>query len=111
MAYSSTNPLSAVMDTGLVGAVWRYVSSHASSEIADVPAFFKGVGIGSRGLNGLGVKVGDSVLLVGSSISPIPGESVWTSVLSLTADQASTIASTGYSASYDATCGGFTVST
>lgn len=120
MAYSSTNPPVAIMDSGITGAVWKYTSSDVSSDIATVVGstdannpigYFRAVGAGSRGGSGIGMKLGEAVLCQASSLAVIPFEAVWMTVIASTPNVLSTIAASGYSAAYDVSVGTGTNST
>jgi hypothetical protein len=104
MAYSSTNP-PLMIDDGLgpnCPRTFSYQSTHTSTEIL-ATGFFVGVGAGSRGLYGVGMRVGDLLVNRASTDSSIGGRVTWHSVISATADQASTLASSGWVAAYNAT--------
>lgn len=107
MAYSSTNPPRQIVEGGFVhgkGSVYLYSSSHASSDYTTT-GFFAGAGHGSRNhsAGNVGMRVGDLVVCVGTTNAPTPGYVTWHSVVSATANQASTTASTGYNAAFDIT--------
>lgn len=102
MAYSSTNPPIRAIDSGIVGNIYRYRSTHTSTEIL-ATGFFTGCGAGSRNSYGIGMTPGDVLINIASTDAAIPGRVTMHSVLSATADQASTSASTGWNAAYNVT--------
>lgn len=104
MAYSSTSPIILVSDSvgPLAPRTFSYSSTHSSTEVT-ATGFFVGVGSGSRGLNGVGLRVGDFVVCRSSTDSSAPGGVSWHSCIATTADNASTSASTGWNSAYNAT--------
>ncbi len=112
MAYSSTNPARAILQLGFAGGgtMFRYVSTHNSTQVGGVTGFFAGCGAGSaEGSNSatppsnVGMRVGDLVICSESTGGGTPGRTFMGMVISSTADQASTIAATGWNAKYDVT--------
>lgn len=114
MAYSTTNPL-ALMSEGYsddLPRMWFWQSTHASTDFAlrsstlgssaDVGVgFFTGIGQGSRGLTGLGVRLGDVMLHVsqanqGTTDIPIYGITTLHSVIDSTPNCSTTLSSVGF---------------
>jgi hypothetical protein len=115
MAYSSTNPVFQLNPGNLVNgknAMWLYQSTHDSTGIIGT-GFFSGCGYGGRAptqssssyaANQIpGLQIGDIVLNISSTDALVPGRVTLHSVLSSTADQASTSASSGWGTRYDVT--------
>ena len=102
MAYSSTNPPQIILQSMSGPSVFVYTSTHDSSDTA-VTGFFEGIGANSRGNYNLGAAVGDIFFTVASTGASQPGEVVAHSVISATADQASTLGATGWNTAYDIT--------
>jgi hypothetical protein len=104
MAYSSTGPLILVSEGISTDAprTFAYSSTHTSTEVTGT-GFLTGVGAGSRGLNGLGLRVGDLVMCRASTGSATPGGVSWHSCISSTADNASTSASSGWNSAFNCT--------
>lgn len=104
MTYSSTNPPAILSDSGIGNGprLFQYASTHNSTEIL-ATGFFTGAGAGSRGGYDIGMRVGDLLINVASTGAAIPGRVTMHSVVSATADQASTTASTGFKTSYNVT--------
>jgi hypothetical protein len=96
----TTQPSSGVVGGG--HQHWTYSSSDSAVTIA-AAGYFTGVGYRSRGLAGLGMKLGDLVLNIESSAGAIPGRATWHSVTASSANVASTSASSGFSAAYNVT--------
>jgi hypothetical protein len=97
MAFSSTS-LYMLRDGSLTngrGAEWRYDTADSTGTVFGA-GYFLAVMRGSRGLEGRGVSTGDTVLIVHGSSAFSMG--VFTAS---TADQASTLASTGWGAAYN----------
>jgi len=98
MAFSSSN-LSQTAHGGLTGGqngLWTYVTSDSTATTHGT-GYFAGVGRGSRGAHGAGLSTGDFVLcLHGSTAATL------SFVSASTANQASTSASTGWGAAYNA---------
>ena len=116
MAYSSSN-VRKLLDGGIFGSsasgpssVWLYRSTAASTEAATT-GYFARAGIGSRSLtsqlaDNVGMRVGDVVIIAESTDGATPGRTTPHSVISATANQASTTASTGWNTGYDVTISG-----
>jgi hypothetical protein len=116
MAFSSTG-LRLAVDGNLLnsqGAVWHYLSADAASAVAGTGYFTRqGYGsrypsslLGSTTLDGAlrapaSMRVGDLVCVTETTNGANPGRITWHTVLSATADQASTSASTGFAAGYN----------
>ncbi len=90
--------------------VWRYSSSDSSTAISGVAGYFTGQGFGGRtGPNStspppVGMRLGDLVIHTETSAGATPGKATLMSVTGSTADQASTLSSSGYNnAKYDVT--------
>lgn len=84
--------------------IFSYQSSHGSTEIL-ATGFFTGVGFGSRGSGNQGIQLGD-IIINRASTNPntgIAGRVTMHSVIASSANVASTLASSGYGASYDCT--------
>lgn len=104
MAFSSTN-LMQVTPGSLAngaGAMWHYRSSDASTDVA-AAGYFAGAGRGSRGSAGMGMTLGDVVIVSESSGGGTPGRTTMHAVKASTANQASTSSSTGWGAAYNVT--------
>ena len=119
MAYDpASNPARKVADLGITGnssganAIFLYESSHSSTSIATSTAggFFTGAGAGSR-TPGAGMQLRDLVCCRESSAGTFPGKVTWHSVIGSTADQASTLAATGWGAAYNASISTYGIST
>jgi hypothetical protein len=109
MAYSSTNAPRKILDTGIAsaGSMWVYRSTHSSTMVI-ATGFFASAGVGSRstannGAGNVGMRVGDLVLCQETTDGTVPGRVTHHSVIGATADQASTLAATGYRAGYNVT--------
>jgi hypothetical protein len=103
MSFSSSG-LRKIVDGGLTDgtATWLYRSSDPSTAVK-ATGYFAGCGSGSRGANAFGMKVGDVVICAENSAGATPGRTTMHSVITSTANVASTSASSGFSASYDVT--------
>jgi hypothetical protein len=97
MAFSSTS-LYQISEGNFLngrGATWRYDTADSTGTVFGT-GYFAAVMRGSRGLEGRGVSTGDIVHIVHGSSAFTLG--VFTGS---TANQASTVASTGWDAAYD----------
>lgn len=108
MAYSSSN-VRMILELGFAsgGSMYLHSSSDPSTDIA-ATGFFAGAGAGGKPLLSdsakmLGMKYGDIVLHRESSGGATPGRMTMHSVVGSTANQASTLASTGFNTLYDVT--------
>lgn len=65
MAYSSTNPVNKILNTGIAsgGSLYTYASTHVHSVIEGAN-FFAGCGYGSPGNSAVGMQVGDLLMAV-----------------------------------------------
>lgn len=81
---------------------WYYGSSDDSTSIA-AAGYFAGCGVGSRGNNAIGMRIGDILTNVESSGGANAGRVTVHSVKASSADQSSTTASTGFNTSYNIT--------
>jgi hypothetical protein len=78
-------------------------STLTSSQVADTGRW-AAMGYGSRNLVGPGMRVGDLVCHAGATASSSkPGYVSWHQVVGSTADQASTLAATGWAANFNLT--------
>lgn len=111
MSYSADTPARKILDIGFAsaGSIFIYSSTHTAVEVA-ATGFFAGAGAGGNQAYGstgtaagIGMRVGDVVLCVESSGGGTPGRATWHGVTGSTANQASTIASTGFNAQYNVT--------
>lgn len=100
MSYDSSK-LKAIAGLGIgSGSMFLYSSTQKSSDVT-VTGFFASAGAASRNPAG-GMKPGDIVLVQESTNSPgTPGRVTLHSVVSCTANQASTSSSTGWGAGYN----------
>jgi hypothetical protein len=108
MAYGSSNPAIMMLDgfgqPGAAGGaprIFAYSSTHNSTDIL-ATGFFAACGDGSR-LGSIGMRPGDLLLNRASTGASIPGRVTTHSVISSTANVASTVASSGWNAAYDCT--------
>jgi len=119
MAFSLTG-LSLIVEGGFSGTaprMWHYKSADAAGTVAGT-GYFARMGEGSRWPSSLanttsgnegglrapaGLRVGDLMLVQETTGGANPGRTTLHSVLSATADQASTSASTGFAAGYNCT--------
>jgi hypothetical protein len=105
MAYDVTK-LDKILDIGFSSpkAVWRYNSSDSAVDIA-VTGYFAGAGAGSNPAGSSipvpGVRIGDVILNQESSGSTNFGRCTLHGVIASTANQASTLSSTGYNTVYN----------
>lgn len=106
MAYSSSN-LQMVQPLGFPSGpnLFHYRSSDAAAAVV-AGGYFAGAGAGSRQASSnsdraKGMKYGDVVMVQESSAGATPGRVSMHSVIGSTADQASTLASTGWLTGYD----------
>ena len=87
------------------GNIWHYGRTTEASSVVATVGYFAGCGVGSKGANSFGMRLGDVVIVntaTGATLSTTG--KVWVSnVLNSTANVLSTVASSGYSASYDVT--------
>lgn len=107
MAFSESNPPRMIAPMGLTGlspvapgALWFYRSSDANAAVT-ATGYFTRCGYGSRSGPQVGMRVGDVVICAESSAGASPGKISMHAVTASTADQASTSASTGYTAGYN----------
>lgn len=104
MAFTSTGL--SLMVPGMLnngsGAVWRYYSSDSSTQIL-ATGYFANCGYGSRGSSAFQMQIGDVVMNVESSGGATPGKTNFCGAYAATANVASTVASSGYSAGYNVT--------
>ncbi len=108
MAYSSTNPVTLLMDGFASGMprVFIYQSTHASTDIALLPAstsssatgvgFFVGAGDGGHGLANAGMRVGDLLVNTNRGSTEFPGITTIHSVIASTANGSTLSSSFGY---------------
>lgn len=82
--------------------LYTHTSTETSTEILSA-GFFVGVGYGSQGLLGQGVRIGDVICHIASTNSATPGVVSFHSAINSTAGFSSTSASSGYSAAYNVT--------
>jgi len=109
MAYDASK-LRMVQPLGIHGDgpnLFLYRSSEAATDIVGA-GYFTGAGAGGRYLSSnadrnKGMKYGDVVMNVESSLGASPGRVSMHSVIGSTADQASTAASTGWVTAYNVT--------
>lgn len=108
MAYSSSN-VRKILDIGFAsaGGMYLYTSSDAATDIT-ATAYFAGAGAGGRPLSSdsgraHGMRYGDIVMNRESSGGVTPGRVTLHAVTASTADQASTVGSTGYNTMYNVT--------
>jgi hypothetical protein len=106
MAYSSTNPPICISDVGFGTAAPRTFFYGSTHLVADIVAtgFFAGCFQGSRSndASNIGLRTGDLVINRSSTSSAAPGRVTMHSVIGATANQASTTASTGWLAVFNA---------
>lgn len=108
MAYSSSL-VRKILDIGISagGSMFQYRSSDAEADII-AAGYFSGAGAGSRHRSSdegraHNMRLGDVIMNVESSAGALPGRVTWHAVVNSTADQASTLASTGWVTGYDVT--------
>lgn len=104
MTYSSSN-LNKISDLGIGnGAMWRYLSSDAATDLTGVGAF-AGAGYGSNPAGSSiampGMKLNDTVIVQESSAGVTPGRATVHGVKGSTASNASTLSSTGFNTVYN----------
>jgi hypothetical protein len=132
LAFSSTNPPVLLVQGGMQGEalvpssslafnanrapqIWHYGSTHVVADIV-ATGFFAACGYGSRSATtptsappnraNVGMRIGDLVLARCSSDAAVPGRMTIHSVIASTANQASTVASSGWFTGYDVTISG-----
>jgi len=100
--YSSSTPV-ALLEPYIVGAAPTvfYAGSTAVSAAIIATGFWSACGYGSR--SGVGMRVGDLLLHTQLTTAGVPVKATLHAVVASTANQASTIASSGFNAAYDIT--------
>src|SRR5258706_11139272 len=99
MTYSSSNPLTLVQDGFASGLprVFSYQSTHNSTDIL-ATGFFAACGDGGRSANNVGLRLADIIINRASTNAVRPGQVSMHSVTATTANVASTLASSAFSA-------------